>query len=476
MKHKFFIYSILILSIIRCAKPVTPTGGARDITPPIIIETNIPTKSIRVKPNKISFQFDENIQIKSPEKIINISPILNFKVEYRKHSKGLDILLDTALLENNTTYTVQLNTSISDLNEGNEGHYESFTFSTGKTIDSNVIKTYIVNYASLNKPNLKSNYHNNATPTTAYSSKPNNANFTFEGIPNGTGYLVTFNDDNNNNTADATEDISYKIIQTPATDSIPLYLYSRKRNIIKTIAHSSNYYVYGIPRAKLNQVPQYLRVGDTLILTEAEKEEYLNNLDSSLFIISKIVDKHNDYVSFIAQDMHIDSNHIIQILSNQQNINIQKDSIFVIYTSGKKYPYSGTVLYASNIAEISLADSATKLIIQANAVQSGTMNNKNAIVHSLQQKCKLSIRNPFDNLVVGEIASSDKKYAVSIPAQSTLTIYVPQGTYKSYFFKDMDYNSMITTPIVAEAYEGEYVIWLPEIITKPNLYNEVILK
>jgi hypothetical protein len=40
----------------------------------------------------------------------------------------------------------------------------------------------------------------------------------------------------------------------------------------------------------------------------------------------------------------------------------------------------------------------------------------------------------------------------------------------------MDYNGMITTPIVAEAYEGEYVIWLPEIITKPNLYNEVILK
>ena len=476
MKHKLFIYSILTLSIIRCAKPVSPTGGERDITPPIIIETNIPTRSVGVKPNKISFKFDENIQIKSPEKSINISPILNFKVEYRKHSKGLDIILDSALLENNTTYTVQLNNSISDLNEGNEGHYESFTFSTGNTIDSNVFKTYIVNYASLNKPNLKSYYHNNATPNTAYSSKPTKASFTFEGIPNGTGYIVSFNDDNNDNTADATEDISYKVIQTPTTDSIPLYLYSRKRNIIKTLAHSSNYYVYGIPRTTLNKVPQYLRMGDTLILNETEKDEYLNSLDSSLFIISKIVDKPNDYVSFIAQDMHMDSSHIIQIMSNQKNINIQKDSIFIIYTSGKKYSYTGTVLYASNIAEISLDDSATKLIIQANGVQSGIMNNKNAIVHSLQQKCKLSIRNPFDNLVVGEIASSDKKYAVSVPAQSTLTIYVPQGTYKSYFFKDMDYNSMITAPIPTEAYEGEYVIWLPEIITKPNLDSEVILK
>jgi DNA/RNA endonuclease G (NUC1) len=109
-------------------------------------------------------------------------------------------------------------------------------------------------------------------------------------------------------------------------------------------------------------------------------------------------------------------------------------------------------------------------------VQSAKLNNKNSIVLSLQQKCKLSIRNPFDNIVVGEITSSEKKYAVSIPAQSTATIYVPQGTYKSYFFQDMDYNGMITTPIIAEAYEGEYVIWLPEIITKPNLYNEVILK
>lgn len=476
MKHKYFIYCILILSIIRCAKPVTPTGGERDITPPVIIETNIPTKSLGIKPNKISFKFDENIQIKSPEKNTNISPILNFKAEYRKHSKGLDIILDSALLENNTTYTIQLNNSISDLNEGNEGHYESFTFSTGKTLDSNLIKTFIVNYASLTKPNLKSYYHNNATPNTAYSSKPNKASFTFEGIPNGTGYIVSFNDDNNNNSADPTEDISYKTIQTPTTDSIPLFLYSRKRSIVKTIAHSSNYYVYGFPRTTLNKVPQYLRIGDTLILNEAEKEAYLNTLDSSLFITSKIVDKANDYVSFIAQDMYLDSNHTIQIISNQKNISIQKDSIFVVSKSGTKYPYSGTILYASNIAEINLPDSASKLIIQTNGIQGAALTNKTAISLSLQEKCKLSIRNPFDSHVVGEISSNDKKFTLYIPPLSNLTIYVPQGTYKSYFFKDVDFNSMITAPIVTEAYEGEHVIWLPEIITKPNLDNEVILK
>ena len=473
--HKLFLYSTIIIIFYSCAKPVTPTGGERDAMPPIIIESNIPQKTTSIKPNKISFTFDENIQIKSPEKTINISPIPNFKVTYRKHNKGIDILLDSSLLQDNTTYSIQLNNSISDLNEGNVGQYPAFIFSTGKAIDSLNLTTYINNYSNYTKPNLKAYCYITNQPNTRFTALAQKASFDFEALPSGDKQIIIYNDENNNNNIDESESIAYSILTSEPADSVGMYLYNRKKYVIKSIEHSSAVYVYGLPKSLIGSI-NYNHIGDTLILNSSQKDSILSSLDSNHFIISKIVDKPASYVSFITQENPFDSLHTLSIISNQNDIIITPDSVQIIYNSGRKETYKEIITTSVNKATLTLPDSALKVIIKSNGIKSSNFSNKSTLSYTFQKKCKLSITNPFDTQVIGEIQSPDNKISVTINPNSTIDMYVSQGTYKGYFFQDQNQDKLITAPNINKTLLGENVIWIKEIVTKTNLDSEIILK
>jgi len=133
----FFLAIALFLTA--CAKRGTPTGGAKDSIPPVLINASPKQNTIFFDAEKITLTFDEYIKLNNISKQLIISPPLPskaYKVDPQTNiAKKIEIeLLDS--LNPNTTYTFNFGESITDNNEGNILPFFSYTLSTGATIDS----------------------------------------------------------------------------------------------------------------------------------------------------------------------------------------------------------------------------------------------------------------------------------------------------------------------------------------------------
>ncbi len=113
---------LLVLSSIGCAKRGTPTGGAKDSIPPVLLNASPKQNTIFFDAEKITLTFDEYIKLNDINKQLIISPPLAsqaYKVDPQTSiAKKIEIqLLDS--LAPNTTYTFNFGESITDNNEGN---------------------------------------------------------------------------------------------------------------------------------------------------------------------------------------------------------------------------------------------------------------------------------------------------------------------------------------------------------------------
>ena len=81
--------TVLVYGIIRCAHPVAPTGGAKDIIPPAVTGSTPPNYSVNFDETKIVIEFDEFIQLKDQAKEIFTSPPMVNKPEMTVRGKSL---------------------------------------------------------------------------------------------------------------------------------------------------------------------------------------------------------------------------------------------------------------------------------------------------------------------------------------------------------------------------------------------------
>lgn len=129
---------LIIFSLTNCAKRGRPTGGEKDITPPISIGASPAQETINFNAKKIKITFSEYIKLKDINKKLIISPPLKYNPEIipvGTASKQISIkLIDT--LKENTTYTFNFGNSVEDNNEGNPLESFKYVFSTGNYIDS----------------------------------------------------------------------------------------------------------------------------------------------------------------------------------------------------------------------------------------------------------------------------------------------------------------------------------------------------
>lgn len=142
------LISSLIFFIIRCANPVTPQGGPKDIYPPKIIACEPPNLSSHFRQRRIKITFNEFIQLKDARNQIMISPPLLPKTDYSIHAKSLVIKLNDSL-KANTTYSIMFGEAISDLTENNILHNFNYVFTTGAYIDSLTIQGKITDAFNL---------------------------------------------------------------------------------------------------------------------------------------------------------------------------------------------------------------------------------------------------------------------------------------------------------------------------------------
>ena len=124
-----------MLSFIRCANIVSPTGGPKDIVPPVVLLATPENQSSNFNKKEIHLTFDEYVTLNNPNNNILISPPLEKNPDYKLNGKSL-IIKFKETLKNETTYSINFGESIKDLHEGNIFKDYSYVFSTGENIDS----------------------------------------------------------------------------------------------------------------------------------------------------------------------------------------------------------------------------------------------------------------------------------------------------------------------------------------------------
>lgn len=129
------LYMLLVILISGCAKVGAPTGGIKDVNPPVFVEGVPEDRSVNFNGKEIEITFDEYVQLKDQNKELLVSPPLKKRPLIRIRDKSVRVTLNNELLPQ-TTYTVNFGNAISDLNEGNVLPDFEFVFSTGNTIDS----------------------------------------------------------------------------------------------------------------------------------------------------------------------------------------------------------------------------------------------------------------------------------------------------------------------------------------------------
>ena len=188
-----------------CANIVSPTGGPKDITPPVILKSNPANFSYSVNPKLIKIDFDEFIVLKDIASQVIISPFVKNSPEIK--TKGKSIIIDIKdTLKPDFTYSITFGNSITDNNEGNILKNYRYVFSTGNAIDTLVVKGIIKNALSLKaEKNIYCFLYNNIYDSVPYKETPTyitqtneTGEFLFTNIKSGSYKIFALNDLNTN--------------------------------------------------------------------------------------------------------------------------------------------------------------------------------------------------------------------------------------------------------------------------------------
>ncbi|MFA4853106.1 MAG: Ig-like domain-containing protein, partial [Bacteroidales bacterium] len=146
--YKKYLLYLTVLFLGACANIVTPSGGAKDILPPVPLKAFPPSWSIDFKENSIKIDFNEYIKITDAASQVVVSPFMKIAPELKL--RGKSVVVDfTDTLKPNTTYTVSFGNAISDITENNTLSNYRYVFSTGNIIDSLMLKGSVKNAFTL---------------------------------------------------------------------------------------------------------------------------------------------------------------------------------------------------------------------------------------------------------------------------------------------------------------------------------------
>jgi hypothetical protein len=144
----FLLLFLLLFTLNRCANPVSPTGGPKDVQPPENVKCTPPELSTYFLAHEIKIEFDEFIQLNDPNNQITISPPWLPNTDFKIRGKSIIVKLNDSLSPN-TTYTFNFGNSISDITENNVLQNFIYVFSTGSYVDSLSLEGQIIDAFNL---------------------------------------------------------------------------------------------------------------------------------------------------------------------------------------------------------------------------------------------------------------------------------------------------------------------------------------
>ncbi|MDI9319783.1 MAG: Ig-like domain-containing protein [Phycisphaerales bacterium] len=127
-----------------CANIIPPSGGPSDVKTPQLLSTQ-PQDSLRNKRvTRIELKFDEYVTLADVSKELQVSPTLKLNPTVMAIGKTVIIKIADSLLQENTTYTINMGKAIKDLHESNPYMGKPFIFSTGGWFDSLQLKGSVI--------------------------------------------------------------------------------------------------------------------------------------------------------------------------------------------------------------------------------------------------------------------------------------------------------------------------------------------
>jgi hypothetical protein len=227
-----------ILLLFSCASIQQLEGGDKDITPPQVKSVFPDSASLNVKSKTISFTFDEYITTTKTNELLIISPSQKNNPTIESKGKKLKITLNDTL-QANTTYTIQFNGSVIDINESNPLIDYNYLFSTGSYLDSLSIRGLVKDILT-NQPCDGCNVHLYKTinDSLVLTDKPDyitktkeDGTYTIQNLPTSTFNLLSLNDANKNLRLDKDETISLsKIIRSDSNSLDTLLVFPNQNN------------------------------------------------------------------------------------------------------------------------------------------------------------------------------------------------------------------------------------------------------
>ncbi|WP_295126537.1 Ig-like domain-containing protein [uncultured Chitinophaga sp.] len=139
--NQIFRFGALVLMVViscfltQCANIVPPGGGPKDSLPPRLLSVSPPDSSLHFSSKKISFTFNEYIELDNVIEKLIVSPTLKRTPTITAKLRTITIAIKDTL-KPNTTYTFNFNDAIRDLNERNPINDFQYVVSTGDYLDS----------------------------------------------------------------------------------------------------------------------------------------------------------------------------------------------------------------------------------------------------------------------------------------------------------------------------------------------------
>ena len=211
---------------VACANMGRPEGGPRDELPPVYVRSNPALGQLNFKGNKITVDFDENIQLDDAMNKIVVSPAQHTTPAISSNGRRVTIELRDTLIPN-TTYTLDFADAVKDLNEGNVLAGFAMDFATGDTIDTLRISGMVFEARTLEPAQgmlvgVYSNLSDTAISTLPFEriTKTNQlGQFTLRNLKAGTYRVYALNDVNRDYHWDRSEDVAfYDVAVSPSSE------------------------------------------------------------------------------------------------------------------------------------------------------------------------------------------------------------------------------------------------------------------
>lgn len=400
IKFPFLVFLLLLFS---CAEVVPPSGGDLDTQAPKIKKSIPENNTIFFDNNRIEITFDEFIKFSNSSENVFISPALKEKPVFKHIGKKLIISFQEELALN-TTYTITINESIEDINEGNTLDLLKYTFSTGSYIDSLSIKGTVLDafnkkpidkvYVFLYSENEDSVLYKKPL----YIAKTNKeGNYVINNLKAAKYQIAVLEDKNLNLIYDQKEErIAFSdksIAITENTSLAPFFIFKNEKDIYITEHKQAadNHYTFKFNKAIETSQIDISDYSETNIIHISEDKQNIDYWYTAADSISTFIFKINDsFADTITKTLSIDTSSSFTIISSAyqtENQNIIEIQFPKPITSFNEDSFILTKKENTNLKyQYNWENNKTKLIIKTNSIE-------DSIILIIKEACFIS----FDN-------------------------------------------------------------------------------